>query len=473
MKRINLKKTAVIALAGLMMTQAALTGCGKKTVDYNVDGTNEQDGEEDGGSKSDRGGIAGRLGVPVSCNETIDPGNSGLGNITINCEEIQVPEVEKMVVTHFTPLTLTNEDKKKYAEILFEKDKGIYVVDYEHQTKDDIQQQIDWYKEEIDRAKGDGDTDYLSFLEPELEKLEESLVDAPDTYPEAGDYSGESFRGTIEGKEYNMNIYGESTDDYPSITTSIYLGPKDYLSFRPYEGATYCYTDTYSYEEADNATNASSMTIESAEELAGKYLDSLGITDIVKVEANDLKWVYFGSNDEELANEADGYYFKYVRANAGAPVYSGRTWNVDNLNQINGWINTPVESFSISIYDGEVVDISIEQVYNTADSVEDAELLPYDKIIECANAEIGKYYEKYPPRYKNIEFNDMRLTYYIVADGEGKAKYIPVWVLSQYEELMNSDSTDEPTQLVVINAIDGSVIDLVENAKSLGCFEEY
>ena len=37
MAKLNAKKAAVIALAGLMMAQTALTGCGKKTVDYDLE----------------------------------------------------------------------------------------------------------------------------------------------------------------------------------------------------------------------------------------------------------------------------------------------------------------------------------------------------------------------------------------------------------------------------------------------------
>ncbi len=477
MKRNKIKKAAVIALAGLMMTQAALTGCGKKTVDYNVDGTTDENGENNNGNKSDKGGIAGKLGIPDSINETIDVGTSGLGKITINCEEPKIPEIDKMVVAHYTPITMSNEDKKKIAETLFEKDKGIYVYDYENRTKDDIQKEIDWYKTQIDETKANGDSEYLTYLEEEVSNLENKLAEAPETYPDAGDYSGDIFRGTVDGVTYSLSMDSSSGEDMVGMGSSVYFSSENALYIRPYEGATYGYVDSYvdpySTVDAETTVNGSSISIEEAEEIAERFLDNIGASDLVKINSNDAFWVYYNNDGEELAREADGYYFEYSRAISGTSTYSGNLWSVDNLNQIDGWINLPIETYRVIVYDGRIIEASWQQIFGSADSTEDVELLSYDAIIEKANTEISKYYEKYQPKYKNVEFNDARLTYYLVSDDGGKCKYIPVWIFSQYEEYMDMDNSNDPVQLVIINAIDGSVIDIVEEAKKLGCFEDY
>lgn len=474
MRKNKIKKAAVIALAGLMMTQAALTGCGKKNVDYNVDGTTDENGE---GNKSDKGGISGKLGIPDSINETFDAGTSGLGSITVNCAEPVIPEVDKMVVAKYTPMSMTNEDKKKIAETLFEKDKGIYLYDYDHPTKEDIQMQIDWHKSQIELAKANGETDYLSYLEEEITNLENQFAEAPETYPDAGDYSGETFRGTVDGVKYGLSMYSNSNDYSVGMGSSVYFSADNALNLRPYEGAENGYLDTYvdpySTTDETDVVNGSSMTQEEAKDIAERFLDSIGVTNVIEAKSNDLFWVYYNQNGEELAREADGYYFEYYRSIEGIPAYPGNLWSIDNLNQINGWINFPKESYRLAVYDGRVVEASWDQVFGESESMEDVELLPYDKIIESANTEISKYYEKYPPKYKNIEFNDVRLTYFLVSDGDGKCKYIPVWIFAQYLEYMDMDNSNDPVQLVVINAVDGSVIDIVEEAKKLGCFEDY
>ncbi len=475
MRNSNIKKAAVIALAGLMMAQTALTGCGKKEVDYNLEGSSNQDGGEKTGT-SDRAGIGGKLGVPESCNETINVGNSTLGSITINCESIQTPDADKMDIAHFTPYSFSNEDKKKIAEALFDKEKGIYLDDYEHRIKSDIQEQIDWTKKEIENAQENGDSSWAASLEEEIKSLEAELAEAPDTYPDAGDYSGESFLGTKEDIEYSLSMFNYSEDEegMTGMGAYVYFGVKDDLSLRPYEGASGGYMTDYAEQGDIAGANKSSITAEEAEELAGNFLADMGVTDIVKTKTSDLYWMYYDENGDTVANEADGYAISYARAVGGSPTYGGRTYNVDNLQQINGWIDIPVETYSISVYDGKVVQASWQQIYSQADSVEEnVDLLSYEQIIEKANTEMAKYYEQYPTRYKNVEFNDMRLTYYLVSDGEGKCKYLPVWVFSQYEEYTDSDGSDTPTQLLIMNAMDGTIIDIIEEAKALGCYQEY
>ncbi len=474
MKKSNLKKAAVVALAGLMMAQTALTGCGQKTVDYDVDGnSNQNDGDKT--STSDRAGIGGKLGVPESCNETIDVGNSTLGSITINDEEIEIPDADKMNVAHFTPYSLTKEDKKKIAETLFEKDKGIYLYDYENRIKSDIQEQIDSDKQQIEQAEEDGDTSWVSYLEEEIKELEKELAEAPETYPEAGDYDGEDFIGMIGDTEYTLGMYSygaEEDEGGAGMGSYVYFSPDNAVDIRPCEGAVSGYITEWT-DEALGA-NMSSMTAEEAEDIAENFLADLGITDVIKKQTSDLYWSYYSDNGEAVATEVDGYSVIFSRAIAGTPTYNGRIYSVDNLQQNNGWADIPVESYSVYVYDGKVVKAYWQQIFGQADSVEEnVELLSYEQIIEKANTEMAKYYEKYPTRYKNVEFNDVRLTYYIVSDGDGKCKYIPVWVFSQYEERTDYDGSDNPEQLVILNAMDGSFVDLIEESKALGCYEEY
>jgi len=480
MAKFNAKKAAVIALAGLMMAQTALTGCGKKTVDYDLE-NNSGKGNGENSGESDRAGIGGKLGVPESCNETIDVGNSTLGSITINCENIQTPDADKMNVAHFTPYTVTKEDKKRIAEALFEKDKGIYLYDYENLPKSELQKLIDSYKQQIESAQESGDDGWTSYLEEEIKDLEQKLASAPDTYPDAGDYSGEGFIGTIGDIEYSlgMSSYGEDNEDEEDMTgmgSYIYFGPKDILTLRPYEGASGGYMTEWAGDGSEETgANMSSMSAEEAEDIAGKFLADLGITDVVKTTTSDLYWSYYNDvNGEDIAKEIDGYCIVYSKAVAGSPTYNGRIYNVDNLQQNNGWADIPVESYTLYVYDGKVVQADWEQIFGQADSVEEnVELLSYEQIIEKANTEMGKYYEKYATRYKNIEFNDVRLTYYMVSDGDKKCKYIPVWVFSQYEERVDYDGSSQPEQIVIMNAMDGTVIDIIEEAKALGCYEEW
>ena len=94
--------------------------------------------------------------------------------------------------------------------------------------------------------------------------------------------------------------------------------------------------------------------------------------------------------------------------------------------------------------------------------------------MEKANTNIAEYYTTYPTRYKKVEFNDMKLAYYLEkTDEDGVFKYVPAWILSQYEDMEDSNNANYPTQMVVLDATDGSVIDLLELSKSLGTYQNY
>ena len=68
----------------------------------------------------------------------------------------------------------------------------------------------------------------------------------------------------------------------------------------------------------------------------------------------------------------------------------------------------------------------------------------------------------------------MELTYYLKkGEKDGEFDYVPAWILSQYDEYQDYSEKDNPTQMVVIDARDGSVIDLLELSKSLGTYYTY
>lgn len=470
----KLKKTAVAAVAGIILMQTAFTGCGKKDVDYNVNGNQSQTAADEKGSSSEEG-IARKLGIPEACNETIDVGNSGIESIVINDSNIQIPDTDKMNVEHFTAKAVDNEVKKRIAETLFEQDKGIYVFDEENQTKSDIEEQIDIYKSMIEEAQEDGNDAWATYLESEMKGLESKLTSAPDSYPEAGNYEGEMFLGTKDDMDYILGVIDcQNNEDVSGLGTYVYFGPKlEYFDLRPYEGASFAYCSEYN-DMGGISANTSEMTKEEAEEIAENFISDIGIKGIIKTETTDLIWEYISADGMGVATESDGYVVRYSRAISNTITYTASFDSVDNLQTDNGYLEAPVEKYSIYVYDGKVITANWTQIATEADSVEEnIELLSYEQMIEKANTEISKYYEKYSTRYKNIEFNDVRLTYYIVSEGENKYKYIPVWVFAAYTELQDSDGASRPEQLVIMNAMDGSVIDIMEDAKTMGCYEEY
>lgn len=63
------------------------------------------------------------------------------------------------------------------------------------------------------------------------------------------------------------------------------------------------------------------------------------------------------------------------------------------------------------------------------------------------------------------------MSYYLKqGTDEASFDYVPAWILSQYTETTGYTDTVNPEQLVVIDATDGSVIDLLELSKAAGSF---
>lgn len=189
-----------------------------------------------------------------------------------------------------------------------------------------------------------------------------------------------------------------------------------------------------------------------------------GITDISVSGVRVLEWFYYiESTGETVATEYDGYVISFDRVVNGTPVYQDLIGNVDNLEDT--LINNPADSYEVYVSDNGVVEASWSvKLFSTGEEENNVELLSWKELIEAADRNIAEYYEKYPSHSNKIEFDQARLTYYSVKDEgrENSYKYIPVWVFSKGQKDMDSSG---PTQLVIINEMDGSILDLIEPEK--------
>ncbi len=104
----------------------------KKTVDYDVDGSGGAgSGSTDNNKTADSGSLQGKYGIPEECDVEIATGDTGIEKISIDDDEITVPETGDMAIAHYKKKTAGAEEKKKIVEAVFDKDQGIYAYDYE------------------------------------------------------------------------------------------------------------------------------------------------------------------------------------------------------------------------------------------------------------------------------------------------------------------------------------------------------
>lgn len=467
------KKMAAMLLVGMLAVSTAATGCGKKDVDYDVDGN----GGSGSGSSADSGSLQGKYGIPESCDTQIATGDSGIQKIAIDAEEVIVPDPGDLYVASYKKKTTTNDDKKQTVEAVFDKDKGIYEYDYEKRTKSDIQEEIDMYENE--KKKNSSDTDMASYYDTWIEDLKTEMQTAPDEYPAAGDYSGDAFIGSIGDQKFTISTPDE---DNGSTGYSLYL-TGDTLTYRPKDGANGCYStslDDYMQYESDDAgsvdanMNKCTFSEDEARQMADDFLAKVGCTDASLKKTSALCWVYYDNDGNNLETEVDGYTFIYSRAINNQPTATVNAWNVENLQQDNASIDIPTEECSVSIDSNGINGANWCEYLEADGEPQAAEILSYKDLLAKLDETVPEYYSKYPSNYKKIEFNGMELTYYLKkGEKDGEFDYVPAWILSQYDEYQDYSEKDNPTQLVVIDARDGSVIDLLELSKSLGTYYTY
>ena len=149
-------------------------------------------------------------------------------------------------------------------------------------------------------------------------------------------------------------------------------------------------------------------------------------------------------------------------------------YNVDNLQNSNGYMYDSLDYATVYVDDDGVISMYFN-IYTAPQSVkeEDVEILGWNDMLEKAQTSIAEYYEKYKTRYSKVEFNDVTLGYMPIMEEDGKMYYIPVWAFKQSEELRDQSSDAEVSQAVLINAMDGSYIDIIENAKKLNLWDSF
>ena len=467
-RKLHYKKMAALAVAGVLVAGSTLTGCGKKNIDYSVDGGSGNGGSADSGSLQDK------YGIPESCDMTLETGDSGLSKLAIEADEVSVPSTMDLPIVYAKKKEISNDAKKQLVESLVEKDKGIYAFDYDNMTKADIQEQIDQYEKEKKNSAANGDTSGSTWYDSMIDGLKDQLQKAPDEYPAADDYSGTEFLGEIGGRKFLVNV-----DDQGGASGSMCL--KDQLiTYRPKDGASGVYFSTPDtgddLTDVDmSSTNVCTFSKDEAQSIADEFVNKIGMADVTLNKAQDLYWYYYGADGNTDSVEVDGYVFSYTRSINNQPTASAEVWNVDNLMQDDASVSIPSEKCEVYVDSNGVISANWVNYFEITDKTESKDLLSFDELLKKANTNIAEYYTTYPTRYKKVEFNDMKLAYYLEkTDEDGVFKYVPAWILTQYEDMADeSNNADYPDQMVVLDATDGSVIDLLELSKSLGTYQNY
>ena len=92
------------------------------------------------------------------------------------------------------------------------------------------------------------------------------------------------------------------------------------------------------------------------------------------------------------------------------------------------------------------------------------ELLSWDDILKALPEAVNSFYTENKTQYSEINFNDVRLTYFKMKDGDSY-KYAPVWVFSECstEEDGTISELIPPSQIIMLDAQNGQLIDMISS----------
>lgn len=94
--------------------------------------------------------------------------------------------------------------------------------------------------------------------------------------------------------------------------------------------------------------------------------------------------------------------------------------------------------------------------------------MSWKDLLSALNKNVPAYYTENKTSYNDIEYNDVRLTYYCMKDEsqENIYQYVPVWIFAQADEEDGTYDYDYPVQAIMVNAVDGTIYDLKEVLQS-------
>lgn len=428
-------KYKVLVAMLMMATISMITACGKKEVDYSLDGNTE---ESIGSTASNDASLKQFQGEETWNDQWVVTDSFGeKRNITIKAE-VNVPALESMRVIESQSLGRDEKFKKQCLESFFGADTEYYYHEEEDYTREELEK----------------------WLPEELEMIEE----ASDTRKVAEEFESASCYAAYRNEVlYEIALTDSCVSISPNWDETAKCGPE---SLRDYK-----YVDFGGiYQEGSQ--NECVYSMEEAEEIANGYMEKVGLSAMECTSRESLTWC--GNNvglDDEGENEyaCYGYMFQYetvfdeisLKQFPSSLSYQTRYYYTELKNA--GLIQGDLQSESPSMGSGTALVIVADEGVHTvtiinADVIERASnsvgLLPLDTIKEILQAEVTTRTEMY--YIENFDqYNYLGLIYFTVSDNEqGRVSIVPTWCFALKQGL------SAPTYYhpIFVNAIDGSII---------------
>jgi hypothetical protein len=464
MKRKLLIQCISIGLAGCL----SFAGCADKNVNYDIDGATEA-----GRFQRGKTGVKQFAGAEAWTDEwTVKTSKGNTAVISIDADII-VPTAEQMSVLEVKETGYDKKYKKSMVKQVFD-DEEVYYNDISHMTRKELAE----LRAECKLLYKANSWDLANLqLKEKMKECDAALKEAKDTYTLAEDFSMNEYWGKRAGIPYKLSFMEDQRFTEESMVISrrnksMIISPKDVYQvcpqkFRETENLTY---EAWDWELHGIMTeNLCKLSEEEAKKEAQSFVDDLELGDLAYAYSEFLVWgdkvkesewtaegyvLYFGFGIDDMAfmeygTEEDYWNFNTKRKETEASQYSLNARvavHVTDAGVIGAKVFNPVEAISVS---KGVELLALEDIQGI--------------IKEQLTNHMGFFRFTFPMSGNTIELNEMELIYFRMRDGKklGCYSYVPAWRLA-YVLRDGSRRVDSIQNQVLINAIDGSMIDFFE-----------
>jgi hypothetical protein len=478
-------KKLYAGIFGIVGMYALLTGCGnnKNPADFNIDEPSDEAVASAGDLETTE---ENQNDVIVWEDEFDVETSSSINKIKISAT-IEDSDTEPVSVVTMQEPEFNEEYKKAVIEAVFGAG-DIYIYGETRLTKSEIEERISDTNEQIEtirKSVQDGEEYYwsetkqdivrveeadeeIADLEATLEEYEAVLASAPEEYVKADDYSSDEYLREYGGINYTLE-FGESSEG---------MYRKKYITFKPLDFQDVCSDElddcnyelhpSSAYQDSD-LENICTTSREDAILTAKQFAAQIGFSDLKLFDTYDCVWVgaIGDSWDDDLKFVKDGYVVRFEHNIEGKWLDDNVMYYSEALGEgydVLGHVENPQYQLDcyLEIYVNDYGIVNMEYINPLTElkKTEDVPMISLDSVQEIMTAALKNDTDKYVfAEHGAIQkFCDMDLVYFRLHSGEedGLYSYVPAWVLC--EQRRDDDIVDGA--VIVVNAIDGSIIDV-------------
>lgn len=310
---------------------------------------------------------------------------------------------------------------------------------------------------------------------PETDHMSVVEVKVPDVGEEDFDFM-EKMAFPVEKEvqtEEDMVIGADPT--VKQLMIRIY--PKDFTEAIP-EGINRDEDTNYTYFSGleDSGENLCKYSREEAEELSKEFLVEAGYLGYEPVETCELNWTGDYVAEDEYSGyynqrAFDGYVVRFsLKDDTGNELSTSETNYSDFLGLSTGMMYSMRSRIDVYVVDEGIMQIDFSDPVQVVGSSSVVSLLSFESVQNIVRAEFQENFEeiyiqnsKFGGNESTVLFNSIELTYFRIRDKEkeGYYSYVPVWLFCRRMKV-GGEEEEMIYSPVIINAIDGTVIDLRE-----------